>query len=206
MEIKLYILHGKEIYIFPHIIKAYMTHYFQIGIHTFDNITRLRDTNSYTPALLFVTGQYFFNFFKLNDLTALLWWMHCFVWWLICAMSYKRRHVVILAGFRMATFRLAKIRQTVAENATRTFVWRGERSPCENTNKSTFGGFSRGDLSRFRPCLSYLCMAGRKVATRKPAKGLFRVAGRKVAMRKHEKVTILRVFVWRLKMCFENEN
>jgi len=35
--------------------------------------------------------------------------------------------------------RQAKIRQTVAENATRgmsrTFVWRGERSPCENTKK-----------------------------------------------------------------------
>jgi len=44
--------------------------------------------------------------------------------------------------------RQAKIRQTVAENATRgmsrTFVWRGERSPCENTKKSSFGGFSRG--------------------------------------------------------------
>jgi len=43
--------------------------------------------------------------------------------------------------------RQAKIRQTVAENAThgilRTFVWRGERSPCENTKKSPFGGFSR---------------------------------------------------------------
>jgi len=33
--------------------------------------------------------------------------------------------------------RQAKIRQTVAENATRgmsrAFVWRGERSPCQNT-------------------------------------------------------------------------
>ena len=47
--------------------------------------------------------------------------------------------------------RQAKIRQTVAENAThgmsRTFVWRDERSPCLNTKKSSFGGFSRGDLS-----------------------------------------------------------
>jgi len=70
--------------------------------------------------------------------------------------------------------RQAKIRQTVAENATRgmsrTVVRRGERSPFENTKKSPFGGFSRGDLSRFRPCLSYFCLAGRKVASRKHAK------------------------------------
>jgi len=33
----------------------------------------------------------------------------------------------------------------------RIFAWRGERSPCENTTKSPFDGFSRGDLSRFRP-------------------------------------------------------
>jgi len=87
--------------------------------------------------------------------------------------------------------RQAKIRQTVAENATRgmsrTFVWRGERSQCENTKKSSFGGFSRGDLSLFRPCLSYLCLAGRKVATRK-----------------HEKI-IWRVFAWRL-FAFRPEN
>jgi len=41
--------------------------------------------------------------------------------------------------------RHAKIRHTEDENAThglsRTFVWRGERSPCENTKKSPFGGF-----------------------------------------------------------------
>ena len=47
--------------------------------------------------------------------------------------------------------RQAKIRQTVAENATHgmscTFVWRGERSPCENTKKSPFGGFLRGAFS-----------------------------------------------------------
>ena len=70
--------------------------------------------------------------------------------------------------------RQAKIPQTVAENATngmsRTFVWMGERPPCINTKTSSFGGFSRGDLSRFRPCLSYLCLAGRKVAARKDAK------------------------------------
>ena len=113
-----------------------------------------------------------------------------------------------------------------AENAThgmsRTFVWRVERSPCENTKTSLFGGFSRGSCSRFR-------LAGRKVATRKPAKwwfwrvfawqtfappgndttnrrrkgdawkvSYFRETGRKVAMRKHDKVTIWRVFAWRL--------
>jgi len=51
--------------------------------------------------------------------------------------------------------RQAKIRQTVAENAThekcRTFVWRGERSPCQNMKLSPFGGFSRGAFSPFRP-------------------------------------------------------
>ena len=43
--------------------------------------------------------------------------------------------------------RQAKIRPTVAENTThgmsRTFVWRGEKSLCKNTNKSPFGGFPR---------------------------------------------------------------
>ena len=41
----------------------------------------------------------------------------------------------------------------VAFSATvcRIFAWRGERSPCENPAKSPFCGFSRGNLSRFRP-------------------------------------------------------
>jgi len=51
--------------------------------------------------------------------------------------------------------RNAKIPQTVAENATlgmsRTFVWRGEKSPCENTEKVTIDGFSHCAFSRFRP-------------------------------------------------------
>jgi len=51
--------------------------------------------------------------------------------------------------------RKAKIRQTIAENAThgmsRTLVWRDERSPCENTKKSPFGGFSRGAFRIFAP-------------------------------------------------------
>ena len=51
--------------------------------------------------------------------------------------------------------RQAKIRQKGGEKAThekcRTFVLRGERSPCENTKKSPFGGFSRGAISPFRP-------------------------------------------------------
>jgi len=88
------------------------------------------------------------------------------LWWLICAISYKRvfgaktRKVATrkpakspFGGFSRGDLspRQAKIRQTVAENAThgmsRTFVWRGERSPCENTKESPFGGFSCGDLS-----------------------------------------------------------
>jgi len=92
------------------------------------------------------------------------------VWWLICAMSYKRvfgaktRKVTRenppngdFDGFSHGDLspRQAKIRQTVAENAThgmsRTFVWRGKRSPCKNTKKSPFDGFSRGTFSPFRP-------------------------------------------------------
>ena len=70
---------------------------------------------------------------------------------------------------------------------SRTFVWRGERSPCENTKKSPFGVAFLPPVCRifawrrlFASCLSYLCLAGRKVATRKPAK-----------------ITIWRVFAWR---------
>jgi len=69
--------------------------------------------------------------------------------------------------------RQAKIRQTVAENAThgmsRTYMWRGERSPCENTNKSSFGGFLLGDLSHFRPSLSIViyAMSYKRVSGRK---------------------------------------
>jgi len=65
--------------------------------------------------------------------------------------------MVILAVFLHGDLlpRQVKIRQTVAENATygmwRTIVWRGEKSPCENTKKSPYGGFSRGAFSRFRP-------------------------------------------------------
>jgi len=51
--------------------------------------------------------------------------------------------------------RQAKIRQLVVEHAThgmwRTFVWRGEKSPCENTKKSSFGWVSRGAFSLFDP-------------------------------------------------------
>jgi len=41
----------------------------------------------------------------------------------------------------------------VAFSATvcRIIAKRSERSPCKNLSKSTFGGFSNGDLSRFRP-------------------------------------------------------
>ena len=63
----------------------------------------------------------------------------------------------------------------VAFSATvcRVFAWRDERSPCENTKKTSFGGCSRGDLSRFRPCLSYLCLAGQKVAMQNTLNGDF---------------------------------
>ena len=44
---------------------------------------------------------------------------------------------------------------SIGLNATlvkwRTFVWRGEKSPCENTKNSPFEGFSRGAFLRFRP-------------------------------------------------------
>jgi len=39
---------------------------------------------------------------------------------------------------------------------SRTFVWQGERSPCENTKQSPFSGFSCGDLSRFRPFFCHI--------------------------------------------------
>ena len=61
--------------------------------------------------------------------------------------------MVIVVGFLHGDLspRQSKIRQTVAENAThgmsRTFVLRGERSPCESTKRSPFGGFSRGAFS-----------------------------------------------------------
>ena len=77
--------------------------------------------------------------------------------------------------------RQAKKRQTGGEKAThekcRTFVWRGERSPCENTKKPKFGEFSRGDLSRFRG---------------ETAKG------RHVKTRQIVIFTIWRVYAWRL--------
>ena len=74
----------------------------------------------------------------------------------------KTRKSHRLVGFRVSTFRV--------------FAWRGEMSPRENppnSDFSPFGGFSRGAFSRFR-------LAGRKIATRKPAKWWFR-----------------RVFAWR---------
>ena len=82
------------------------------------------------------------------------------VWWLICAMSYYRvfgAKKSPCGGFSRGDLspRQAKIRQTGGEKAKhekcRTFVWRGERSPCENTKKWPCGGFSRGAFSHFRP-------------------------------------------------------
>jgi len=77
----------------------------------------------------------------------------------------KTRQMVILATrkhtkwwfwrvFATLSPRQAQIRQTGAKTRgmkCRTFVWRGERSPCENMKRSPFGGFSRGAFSPFRP-------------------------------------------------------
>jgi len=91
----------------------------------------------------------------------------------------KTRQNHHLAGFRVATFLPAwrkgatpngdvfvfshgdlslhhtKVRDIPCDafSATvcRNFAWRGERSPRKNPPKSSFGGFSHGDLSRFRP-------------------------------------------------------
>jgi len=119
----------------------------------------------------------------------------CRLWWLIWVLSYKR--VFAPKTRKVATRKPAngdfggfsrgdlwpcqtKIRQTVAENAThgmsRTVVWRGERSPCKNTKKSPFGGFSRGAFSpRKRERLPrenppMVILAGFCVATFRPAR------------------------------------
>jgi len=69
-----------------------------------------------------------------------------------------------------------------------------ERSARENPPKGDFVGFSHGDLS---PRQAKIRQTVAENATHGMSR-TFRVAGRKVAMRKHEKVTIWRVFVWRL--------
>jgi len=61
--------------------------------------------------------------------------------------------------------RLAKIRQTVAENATWNVAYfrvAGRKVAMRKHEKLLIGGFSRGACPRFR-------LAGRQVATRKPA-------------------------------------
>jgi len=65
----------------------------------------------------------------------------------------------------------------------RVFAWRSERSPRENTLNGGFGGKDTTNRRRKGDALKVW---------------YFRVAGRKVAMRKHDKVTIWRVFAWRL--------
>ena len=85
----------------------------------------------------------------------------------------KTRQMVICSCFCMTTFRPAtrKYDSFHASPFRLLFVVSlpGEAKGryAKNTKRSPFGGFSRGDLSCFRSCLSYLCMAGRKVATRK---------------------------------------
>ena len=130
--------------------------------------------------------------------------------------------------------RQAKIRQTVAENAThgmsRTFVWRGRKVAMRKHEKVTIWrvfawrpfAFSPlfvvslpgGAKGRYTKTRQMVILAGFRVATffappgkdttNRRQKGnackvlYFRVARRKVAMQKHEKVTIWRVFAWRL--------
>ena len=68
--------------------------------------------------------------------------------------------------------RQAKIRQTVAKNAThgmsRTSVWWSERSPCENTKIHHFAGFHVATFYVFAPvCQIFPCRArGRHAKTR----------------------------------------
>ena len=69
--------------------------------------------------------------------------------------------------------RHAKTRQMVT---FRVFAWRPFAPPHERTTLVM--------RRLFASCLSYLCLAGRKVT-----------------MRKHEKVTIWRVFAWRPFVC-----
>ena len=102
------------------------------------------------------------------------------------AKTRKSHH---LAGFRVATFR-------VFAPFCCIFASRGERSPCENTKTRQMVILAGFHLATFRPA--------RQRYDKQEAKGdawkvsYFCVAGRKIAMRKHEKVTIWRVFAWRL--------
>ena len=89
-----------------------------------------------------------------------------YLWWLICAMSYyrvfraKRRKGATRKPAKWWLFvfshgdlspRHTNVRHlscvAFSPPVCRIFAWRGERSPCENTKKSPFGVFSRGDLS-----------------------------------------------------------
>ena len=76
------------------------------------------------------------------------------LWWLICAMSYYR--VFGAKRRKGATHGDLSPRHTKVRHVScfafsppvcRIFAWRGERSPRENTKKSSCSGFSRGDLS-----------------------------------------------------------
>jgi len=111
-------------------------------------------------------------------------------WFVPCRISVFSGRQSQFSGFSHGDLspRQAKIRQTEAENAThgmsRTFVWRGERSPCENTKKSPFCGFLRGDL---------LCVRGEN------AKGRH-AKSRQIVIFHHFagfRVAPFRVFAWR---------
>jgi len=86
------------------------------------------------------------------------WWFCRVVAWLPFAspgkdttISSRRRNACNIAYFRVA----------------------GRKVAMRKHEKVIIVLVSRGDLSRFRPCLSYLCLAGRKVATRKHANWWF---------------------------------
>ena len=89
---------------------------------------------------------------------------HNWKWWLICAMSYYR----VFGAKR----RKGDTRKPTKWWIFRVFAWRPFAPPHESTTL-----FMR---RLFVSCLSYLCLAGRKVA-----------------MRKHEIVIIWRAFAWR---------
>jgi len=81
------------------------------------------------------------------------------LWWLIYAMSYKRENPPIgdFVGFSHGDLspRQAKIRQTVAENAThemsRTFVWRGEGRHAKTRKRHHLAGFRVATFRVFAP-------------------------------------------------------
>ena len=95
----------------------------------------------------------------------------------------KTRQMVTFSCFRMATFHPAT-RKYAAFHALRfrpLFVVSLPGGAKGRHAKSPFGGFSRGDLSRFRPCLSYLCLARRTLGRHAKTRQNHHLAGFRVA-------------------------